>query len=88
MSGAAGLIGWHFSRSPTSATSEANVAKVEHSEPWKESGGATAYQYHPGGDRNAPKKDAPSPLNSVIIPNVNLPKELHDRFNKWGKDDY
>jgi hypothetical protein len=32
------------------------------------------YQYHPGGDTSKPKKDAPSPLNSVIVPNVNLPK--------------
>jgi hypothetical protein len=32
------------------------------------------YQYHPSGNpKNAPK-DAPSALNSVIIPQVNLPK--------------
>lgn len=64
------------------------------------------YQYHPGGDVNAPKKDAPSALNVVIIPNVTLPKvifdigfpklrapltasqELHEQYNKWGKDDF
>jgi hypothetical protein len=46
------------------------------------------YKYHPGGDpRNAPK-EAPSALHSVIVPNVNLPKELHEKYNKWGKDGY
>jgi len=24
----------------------------------------------------------------VIVPNVNLPKELHDKWNKFGKDGY
>ena len=32
------------------------------------------YQYHPGGDRNKPTKDAPSALHSVIVPNVTLSK--------------
>lgn len=32
------------------------------------------YQYHPGGDKNKAPKDAPSALNSVIVPNVTLPK--------------
>ncbi|KAF2192491.1 hypothetical protein K469DRAFT_735472 [Zopfia rhizophila CBS 207.26] len=88
MCGVFGLAGWHFSRSPTMASSERPVARAEGSEPWKEGGGSGKYQYHPDGDRNAPKKDAPSALNTVIIPNVNLPKELHDQFNKWGKDGY
>lgn len=30
------------------------------------------YQYHPGGDKKKALKDAPSALNSVIIPNVTL----------------
>ena len=30
------------------------------------------YQYHPGGDKSKAPKDAPSALNSVIIPNVTL----------------
>jgi len=46
------------------------------------------YQYHPGGDPKNPPKDAPSALHSVIVPNVNLPKELHEKYNKWGKDGY
>ena len=61
-------------RSPTSASSERTVSKAEDSEPWKEGGGEGKYQYHPGGDTSAPKKDAPSALNVVIIPNVTLPK--------------
>jgi hypothetical protein len=45
--------------------------------PWQGEGDASRqpykYQYHPGGNsKNAPK-DAPSALNSVIVPNVNLP---------------
>jgi len=87
MSGVFGLAGWHFSRSPTSASSERAVAKAEHSEPWKQSGGEGPYQYHPGGDTSI-KKDAPSALNVVIVPNVTLPRHLHDNWNKWGKDGY
>lgn len=92
-------------RSPTSASSERTVSKAANSEPWKEGGGEGKYQYHPGGDPNAPKKDAPSALNVVVIPNVTLPKvrtpaaapsrnfltpmqELHEQYNKWGKDGY
>ncbi|KAH7381666.1 hypothetical protein BKA66DRAFT_512533 [Pyrenochaeta sp. MPI-SDFR-AT-0127] len=86
MSGVFGLAGWHFSRSPTSASSERAVAKASDSEPWKQ-GGTSPYQYHPGGDTSV-KKDAPSALNVVVIPNVTLPKELHDTYNKWGKDGY
>lgn len=73
MSGAFGLAGWHFSRNPTSSSSENPVAKAENSEPWK-TGGHAKYQYHPGGDTSKAKKDAPSALNEVIIPNVNLPR--------------
>jgi hypothetical protein len=57
--------------------------------PWQTDGkGDFKYQYHPGGDRTRGKKDAPSALNTVIVPNVNLPTELHEKFNKWGKDGY
>ncbi|KAK4994880.1 hypothetical protein LTR66_005179 [Elasticomyces elasticus] len=87
MSGAFGLAGWHFSRNPTSSSSEHPVAKAADSEPWK-SGGNAAYQYHPGGDTSKPRRDAPSALNEVIIPNVNLPKALHEKYNKWGKEGY
>ena len=47
--------------------------------PWQTEGKGGAdqdfkYQYHPGGDRSKPVKDAPSALNSVIIPSLTLPK--------------
>jgi hypothetical protein len=73
MSGAFGLAGWHFSSNPTSSSSENKIGKADGTEPWK-TGRDAAYQYHPHGDTNKPRKDAPSALNEVIIPNVNLPK--------------
>jgi len=95
MSGAFGLAGFYFGRKPTSSTSEAKVAVAEGSMPWQtdSSEGSKArdhfkYQYHPGGDPKNPPKDAPSALHSVVVPNVNLPKELHEKYNKWGKDGY
>lgn len=48
------------------------------------------YQYHPGGDKNKAPKDAPSALNSVIVPNVTLPKvslsavEVEFEINRMG----
>lgn len=110
MSGAFGLAGFYFGRKPTSASSEADVSvanssmpwEVEHDDPQDESKDFK-YQYHPKGDRNQSPKNAPSALNTVIVPNVTLPKvgsipfsnvpdadivvqEIHDQFNKWGKD--
>lgn len=87
MSGAFGLVGWHFSTNPTSSSSENVVSQAVDSEPWK-TGGDAKYQYHPHGDKSRGRKDAPSALNEVIIPNVNLPKSLHERYNKWGKEGY
>lgn len=60
-------------RSPTTSTSEKTVSKVPGTEPWK-TGGDGKYQYYPGGDPTQAPRDAPSALNTVIIPNVNLPK--------------
>ncbi|KAL8675239.1 MAG: hypothetical protein Q9168_000359 [Polycauliona sp. 1 TL-2023] len=94
MTGAFGLAGYHFGRKPTSSSSEAPVSMAEGTMPWQTSsagGKADAhfkYQYHPGGDRTKAPKDAPSALHSVIVPNVTLPKKLHDQFNKWGKEGY
>lgn len=46
--------------------------------PWQKQGkdkdAIYKYQYHPGGDKSKAPKNAPSALNSVIIPNVTLPK--------------
>ena len=58
---------------PTTMNSEANVAKAHGSEPWN-TGKHSKYQYHPGGDTSVEPKDAPSALNSTIVPNVSLPK--------------
>lgn len=94
MSGAFGLAGFYFGRKPTSATSEAEVSVANSSMPWQidhdheDSSKHFKYQYHPKGDRNQAPKNAPSALNTVIVPDVTLPKELHDMFNKWGKDGY
>ncbi|KAF2275725.1 uncharacterized protein EI97DRAFT_434136 [Westerdykella ornata] len=33
-------------------------------------------------------KEHTSALNTVIVPNVTLPKELHEKYNKFGKDEY
>ncbi|MCJ1263322.1 hypothetical protein MMC22_003192 [Lobaria immixta] len=95
MTGAFGLAGFYFGRKPTSSSSEATVSMAEGSMPWQvgsakgnEADDHFKYQYHPGGDKKRAPKDAPSALNSVIVPNVTLPKSLHDRYNKWGKDDY
>ncbi|GAB1727150.1 hypothetical protein KC343_g13808 [Hortaea werneckii] len=87
MTGAFTLAGWHFSRNPTSSSSENRVAQAPDSEPWK-TGSEAKYQYHPHGDASRGRKDAPSALNEVIIPNVNLPKSLHEKYNKWGKEGY
>ncbi|KAB2580540.1 hypothetical protein BFW01_g3439 [Lasiodiplodia theobromae] len=87
MAGAFGLAGWYFSRSPTTSTSEKSVPKVPGTEPWN-TGSDGKYQYYPGGDSSQAPRDAPSALNTVIIPNVNLPKELHEKWNKYGKDGY
>ena len=57
--------------------------------PWQVEGskeGDFKYQYHPGGDKSKAPKEAPSALNTVIVPNVNLPKSLHEKYNKYGKD--
>ncbi|KAK3363618.1 hypothetical protein B0T25DRAFT_596942 [Lasiosphaeria hispida] len=80
--------GFYFGRSPTGSTSEAHVAIAKNSMPWETESGEGKYQYHPGGDANAAPKDAPSAVNVVVVPNVSLPKELHEKWNKWGKDGY
>ncbi|APA07238.1 hypothetical protein SS1G_04026 [Sclerotinia sclerotiorum 1980 UF-70] len=95
MAGAFGLAGYYFGSKPTSATSEEKVSIAPGTMPWQANGtkGDAArqdfkYKYHPAGDPRNPPKEAPSALHSVIVPNVNLPKELHEKYNKWGKDGY
>ncbi|KAL5611448.1 hypothetical protein BROUX41_000942 [Berkeleyomyces rouxiae] len=70
---------------PTHANSETSVAVA--SQAW-ENNGAGKYQYYPGGDTNKAPKDAPSALNVVVVPAMTLPAEVHERYNKWGKEGY
>jgi hypothetical protein len=80
MSGAFGLAGFYFGRKPTTATSEAEVSVAESSMPWQvdhdheDHSKHFKYQYHPKGDTSQTPRNAPSALNTVIIPNVTLPK--------------
>ncbi|KAH6651797.1 hypothetical protein BKA67DRAFT_571936 [Truncatella angustata] len=85
---ALGGAGLYFGRTPTKSTSEAQVGMTKGGMPWESGSGDGKYQYHPGGDTSAAPKDAPSAVNVVVIPDVNLPKNLHDKYNKWGKDGY
>ncbi|KAI8953441.1 hypothetical protein F4801DRAFT_537645 [Xylaria longipes] len=85
---ALGGAGLYFGRSPTGSTSEAPVGVAQSGMPWETGATEGKYRYHPGGDGSAEPKDAPSALNVVVIPNVDLPKRLHDKYNKWGKDGY
>ncbi|KAL2786551.1 hypothetical protein BJX65DRAFT_262583 [Aspergillus insuetus] len=91
MSGAFLIAGWYFGKKPTSVTSESNVRIPDSSMPWEreDTGGKSyKYQYHPNGDKSQPLRNAPSALNTVIVPNVTLPADLHERFNKYGKEEY
>ncbi|RCI12093.1 hypothetical protein L249_0885 [Ophiocordyceps polyrhachis-furcata BCC 54312] len=87
MVAAIGGAGFYFARSPTGVTSESVVNIAKSGMPW-ESDTDGKYHYHPGGDPKKDPKQAPSALNVVIVPDVTLPKEMHDKFNKWGKDGY
>lgn len=78
--------GLYFGRSPTKSTSEEQVGVS--GMPWETGSGAGKYSYQPGGDPSAVAKEAPSAVNVVIIPDVDLPKRLHDKYNKWGKEGY
>jgi hypothetical protein len=42
--------------------------------PWETGATEGKYRYHPGGDGSAAPKDAPSAVNVVVVPDVNLPK--------------
>ncbi|KAJ5965876.1 hypothetical protein N7481_012590 [Penicillium waksmanii] len=92
MSGAFLLAGWYFGSKPTSVTSEASNVRIgESAMPWhaaSEDGKMYKYQYHPHGDKSQPLRAAPSAMNTVIVPNVALPEDLHERFNKYGKEEW
>lgn len=65
-----------FGRKPTSVTSESNVRIGESAMPWEgeNEDKVFKYQYHPHGDKSQPLRNAPSALNTVIVPNVTLPE--------------
>ncbi|KIV82953.1 hypothetical protein PV11_05015 [Exophiala sideris] len=94
MCGAFALAGFYFGRKPTSAVSEAEVSVANSSMPWQvdhdheDESKHFKYQYHPKGDTSQAPKNAPSALNVVVVPNVTLPKDIHDKLNKWGKEGY
>ncbi|KAH0553224.1 hypothetical protein GP486_006610 [Trichoglossum hirsutum] len=88
MCSAFGLAGYYFGSKPTSGNSESNIAIT--SKPWENEGGGapgqSKYKYHPGGNVKSAPRDAPS----VSADCNNFPRiqELHDKYNKWGKDGY
>lgn len=70
---ALGGAGLYLGRSPTKSTDEEKVKIAEM--PWERTGAPGGkYQYHPGADPNAAPKEAPSAVNVVVVPDVNLPK--------------
>ncbi|KAI0805063.1 hypothetical protein GGR55DRAFT_681349 [Xylaria sp. FL0064] len=83
---ALGGAGLYFGSTPTSSTSEAKVGVAKAGMPWETGATEGKYRYHPGGDGTVEPRDAPSAVNVVVIPDVDLPKRLHDKYNKWGKD--
>ncbi|KAL2269476.1 hypothetical protein VTJ83DRAFT_1660 [Remersonia thermophila] len=78
--------GYYFGTNPTKSTSE-NAVPLK-SMPWESGSTSGKYQYYPGADPSAAPKDAPSAINVVVVPDVTLPKRLHDKYNKWGKEGY
>ncbi|KUI61264.1 hypothetical protein VP1G_08443 [Cytospora mali] len=72
MVAALGGAGYYFGRTPTTSTSEQKVPQA--GMPWETGSTDGKYQYYPGGDKNAAVKEAPSAVNVVVVPDVNLPK--------------
>ncbi|KAI4746014.1 hypothetical protein E4T50_03603 [Aureobasidium sp. EXF-12298] len=87
-----GAYGWYQPHFWASVTGETRTSRIEGTKPWEDgaegSTGKYRYQTRASPGKEAKIKDAPSALNSVIVPNVNLPRKLHEKYNKWGKDDY
>ncbi len=65
------------------------VPQVPESEPWKRNGADRGkYKFYPRGEPLRGEREAPSAMHSVVVQNVNLPKRLHDAFNKYGKPEW
>jgi hypothetical protein len=60
--------------------------------PWETESAKGKYQYYPQGDASSAPKDAPSAVNVVIVPDVNLPKVRPGNFpfdtGQHGLDQY
>jgi hypothetical protein len=73
-----GAYGWYQPHFWASVTGETRTSRIDGTEPWKDgaegSTGKYRYQTRASPGRDAKVKDAPSALNSVIVPNVNLPR--------------
>lgn len=71
------LLNRYFGTKPTTISSEeSNVRIAESAMPWKadHEGKVYKYQYHPHGDKSQPLRNAPSAMNTVIVPDVTLPE--------------
>lgn len=91
MTGVFGVAGYYFASKPTTSTSHESVTHPsENAMPWHsdDPNAKYKYKYHPHGDPSKEPKEAPSALHAVIVPNVSLPKHLHEKFNKFGKEDW
>ncbi|EON60955.1 hypothetical protein W97_00165 [Coniosporium apollinis CBS 100218] len=82
--------GWYLPRFAQTLFGEVlEVPQVPESEPWKSNGAKEGkYKFYPYGDPRRGEREAPSAMNTVIVPNVNLPKKLHDIYNKYGKPEW
>ncbi|KAK0637872.1 hypothetical protein DIS24_g10402 [Lasiodiplodia hormozganensis] len=86
--GAVGVFGYFVAGNPTTSSDARPVPAVPGSEPWRAEGAHGKYMYYPGGDPHNAPREAPTALNVAVLPKVNLPKELHEKYNKYGKDGY
>lgn len=67
-----GGAGYYFGATPAKSTEKAPVSQA--GMPWETGSGDGKYMYYPGGDPNSSPRDAPSALNTSIVPAVDLPK--------------
>jgi hypothetical protein len=67
------ILTFEIVQSPT-GSDYSGVAEVKNSAPWEQDGSSGKFKYYVKGDPNQGVKDHPSALNTVIIPNVTLPK--------------
>jgi len=86
--GMLGISGWVFSTFNINGDGSYEVTKIDNSEPWKDDTHSGKYKYYPNGDTSKEPKPAPTALHTTIVPNVTLPRYLHEKFNKYGKPEW